>query len=189
METGDKEPSNPKLSSRAASKAIFQNNTVRLKMKKSFVLIGVLFLFFVVLIIIFIDKGEKPDICALGDNNQKGLSIIFVKGFDRKKGGGCKICSMKQENFSQWKRLNSLYGKRIKIIGYYSKEWEDVIGLCNINFKPMDSEMEKVYGNYSSFTLICKDGKLIYKHKGEIEMADYRRIRDILNQLNPGAGK
>jgi len=31
MEAGDKEPSSPKLSSRAASKAIFQNNTVRLE--------------------------------------------------------------------------------------------------------------------------------------------------------------
>ena len=115
--------------------------------------------------------------------NSSGTTLIFIKGFDLKGSGGCSICAKKHENFNQWKRLNYLYGGKIEVIGYYSKEWKDIIRGYKINFKPMDKRMERKLKKYSSITLVCEKGKIIYEYKGEIKINDYRKISEILKRL------
>jgi len=148
------------------------------------------YIFIIIIVIIILSvymihkKNVSKDLCEYIPEcgNSSGTTLIFIKGFDLKGNGGCSVCAMKHENFNQWKRLNYLYGGKIKVIGYYSKEWKDIIKGYKINFKPMDKRMERNLKKYSSITLICERGKIIYEYKGEISMEIYQKIKEILNK-------
>jgi uncharacterized alpha/beta hydrolase family protein len=149
-------------------------------MKKIYITIMILILI-IILIFDFYKKVENP--CKyICEGKREEIKLIFIKGFDKKDNDGCMVCAMKHENFSQWKRLINIYKDKIKVVGYYSKEWKDIISTYKINFKPMNSNVEERFGKYSSLTLICKNGKSIYKHEGEISIKDYREISEILKK-------
>jgi len=111
-------------------------------------------------------------------NLSNGLNIVFVKSYSEKE--GCSICQLKWENYNQWKRVSLLYNGNINIIGFYSKEWSDIIGEYSFaNFKKLNTELEKKLYGVSSLTLIINDNKIIYKYDGELNLKGYNKIKEI----------
>ena len=112
---------------------------------------------------------------------EREFSVVMIKSFEDKE--GCSLCQLKWENFEQWKRIKTIFGNKVKIIGLFSREWSDIIKSYNfVEFLPLSNEFEKRLRGVSSYTIIFKDGKVIFEYKGEIDLREYRKISEIINK-------
>jgi predicted AlkP superfamily phosphohydrolase/phosphomutase len=115
---------------------------------------------------------RKSDICKI---NSDEVAILFIENIIFKK-DYCYSCHSVEFPILQWRKLIKFFNKD-SVFFYYAG-----------NIKRDELKIRKLDNNFLSYfkeghyTVICKNSRMIYLKKGELDMKEFEKIINIVNK-------